>query len=41
MQRFGHGSHTILAIEAELEADVTTALAHALHLGLFVRTPIN
>jgi hypothetical protein len=30
-----------LAIEAGLEADAKVVLVHALHLGLFVRTPIN
>jgi hypothetical protein len=30
-----------LAIETGLEVGATVALAHALHLGLFVRTPIN
>jgi hypothetical protein len=29
------------AIEAGLEADAKVALVHALHLGLFVRTPIK
>jgi hypothetical protein len=30
-----------LAIEAGLEADAKVTLVHALHLGLFVRTPIK
>jgi hypothetical protein len=30
-----------LAIEAGLEADTKVALAHALHLGLFIRIRIN
>jgi len=30
-----------LGIEGMLEADAKVALVHALHLGLFVRTPIK